>query len=107
MRYCRSLFLEWLQNWSQSKFAIKKNSRPFGFEATFHVVVHGRILAKFHKVKVDKLWAPTAPLPYDQNECLVPHLKDLAHICLELEAQRRSMAFRAIFLGSKYPQIIS
>ena len=77
------------------------------FEATFYVVVHGRILAIFHKFKVGKLWAPTAPLPHDQNELLVPHLKDLVHIYVEPEYQRHGMAFRAIFIRSKYPQIIS
>ena len=72
-----------------------------------YVVVHGRILAKIMKVKIDEVWVPTILLPLDQNECLVPHLKDLIHICLEPEAQRRGMTFKAIFLGSKYPGIIS
>ena len=25
--------------------------------------------------------------PLDQNQCLVPHLKDLFHICLKIKAQ--------------------
>ena len=61
--------------------------RHFGFEATFYVVVHGRILAKIQVLKVHELWASKAPLPLDKNECLVPHLKDLFHICLEPENQ--------------------
>lgn len=63
-------------------FAVKKNSRPFWFEATFYVVVHGRILAKIQKFKTDKLWAPTTPQPLDHNESLVPVLKALIYICL-------------------------
>ena len=48
-----------------------------------------------------------ALLPLDQNECLVPHLKDLVHIFLEPEAQRHGMAYRAIFCWSNYPKLIS
>ena len=83
----------WLQRYGLSKLAVKKYSRPLGFEATFYIVVHGRILAKIQVLKVQELWAPTAPLPLNQNECLVPHLKDLIHIFLEPEAQRCGMAF--------------
>ena len=79
----------------------KKISRPFGFEATFYVVVHGRILAKIKVLKAHKLWAPTASIPLAQNECLVPHLKDPIHICWEPEAQKHGMTFRAIFSRSK------
>ena len=86
------------QSYGPSKLAVKKNSRPFGFEATFYVVVHGRILAKIKVLKVHKLWALTAPIPLAQNECLVLHLKDPIHICWEPEAQKRGMTFRAIFL---------
>ena len=57
------------------------------------------------KVKIDEVWVPTILLPLDQNECLVPHLKDPIHICLEPEAQERGMTFRPFFPGSKYPQI--
>ena len=57
------------------KVGVQENSRPFGFEATFYVVVHGRILAKIRKFKVDKLWAPTARLPLDIKRPKVPHLK--------------------------------
>ena len=44
---------------------------------SLYVVVHGRILAKIRKFKNDQLWAPAALQPPDQNECLVPLLKDL------------------------------
>ena len=57
------------------KVGNKKNLRHFGFEATFYVVVHGRILTRIHEFKVDKLWAPTALLPLDIKKPKVPHLK--------------------------------
>ena len=78
-RYYKSILVKVFQRY---KFAVKKNSRPFGFEATFYVVVHGRILAKIQKFKTDKLWAPTTPQPLDHNESLVPVLKALIYICL-------------------------
>ena len=42
--------------------------------------------------------------PIDQNEHLVPLLKDLIHICLEPEAQERGMTFRPFFLGQSTPK---
>ena len=45
--------------------------------------------------------------PLDQNECLVPHLKDLFHICLESEAQGNNMTFSVCNLGSKQPHLYS
>ena len=42
-----------------------------------------------------------------ENQCLVPYLKDLIHICLELEAQGWGMTFNRVCVGSKYPYIIS
>ena len=41
--------------------------------------------------------------PLDENQCLVSHLKDLIHICLETKAQGFSMTFNMCNLGSKYP----
>ena len=64
-------------------------------------IVHGRILAKINKVNMNQFWAPTVLMPMDQNEHLVPHLKDLFHICLELENQGHRMNFRVCNLGSK------
>ena len=58
----------------------QKNPRPFGFEATFYVVVHGRILAKIKKVKVDELWPRAILQPVDQNENFLHILKDVNYI---------------------------
>ena len=43
--------------------------------------------------------------PLDQNQCLVPHLKDLSHICLEPEVQGHDLTFRVCNLGSKQPHL--
>ena len=82
--------------------AVKKEARPFGFEATFYIAVHGRILAKIKEPKMNQFWVPTTLLPNDQNECLIPHLKDLIRVCLEPEAQRCGRTFRVNFFSSKH-----
>ena len=74
-RYHKSILVKVYQSYKGAKLAVKKKLRHFGFEATFYVVVHGRILAKIHEFKVDKLWAPTALLPLDIKKPKVPHLK--------------------------------
>ena len=50
-----------------------------------------------------QLWPLVSLQPLDQNQCLVPHLKDLLCICLEIEAQGFWMSFKVCNLGSKYP----
>ena len=60
------------QSYKTAKLAIKKNVRHFGFEATFYIVVHGRILAKIIKVKVDELCGLVTLKPFDQNELMIP-----------------------------------
>ena len=87
--------------------AVKKIAKPFGFEATFYVVGHGRILAKIKKVKVDELWAHTILQPVDQNECLIPHLKDLIRIYLEPEDQDPSSPFKILYFNLNRPHFAS
>ena len=55
------------------------------------------------KVKVDEVWVPTILLPLDQNECLVPHLKDPIHICLESATQDPSTTQRILYALSNNP----
>ena len=50
-----------------------------------------------------QLWPLVSLQPLDQNQCLVPHLKDLFHICLGDKAQGFWMTFNICNLGSKYP----
>ena len=45
--------------------------------------------------------------PLDLQECTVPHLKYLIHICLELEAQGYGITFNMFYVGSKCPYFIS
>ena len=53
-----------------------------------------------------QLWPQIFLQPLDLQECKVPHLKDLIHICLEAEAQSCG-TFNVSYVGSKYPYFIS
>ena len=44
--------------------------------------------------------------PLNLQECTVPHLKDLIHICLQTEAKVHSMTFNVSYVGSKYPNFL-
>ena len=68
-----------------------------------YVVVHGRILAKTQILFDPQIQASTVLQPIDQNEHLVPHLKDLFQICLEPEGEGRSMILKPFYVKSKYP----
>ena len=50
-----------------------------------------------------QIWPLVSLQPLDQNQCLVLHLKDLFHICLEPKAQAFWMTFNLCNCGSKYP----
>ena len=41
--------------------------------------------------------------PLDQNQCLVPQMKDLLYICLEIKDQGFQMTFKVCNLGSNRP----
>ena len=49
-----------------------------------------------------QIWPLIFLQPLDQNECLVHHLKDLPHICLEPKVQDHRMTFKVYNVGSKY-----
>ena len=48
-----------------------------------------------------QLWPLISLQPLDQNQCLVPHMKDLLRICLEIKGQSFWMTFKVCNLGSK------
>ena len=52
-------------------------------------------------------WPQIFLQPLDLQECTVPHLKDLIHICLELEAQGHGVTFKVYNLGSQQPHLHS
>ena len=93
------ILVKGLQRYQRSKLEVEKNicqlSWPWalGFE-----------LGRFSDLQ---LWSLIPLQPLDQNQCLVPHLKDLFHICLKLENQGHSMTFRICNLGSKQPHLYS
>ena len=92
-----------LQKYQRSKLEVDKKSaasagpRRIGFE----VGRVGNFLCDL------QLWPQIFLQPLDLQECTVPHLKDLIHICLELEAQGCGMTFNRFYVGSKYPYFIS
>ena len=50
-----------------------------------------------------QLWPLISLQPLDQNQCLVPHLKDKSYFCLETEVQGYGMTFKVYSFGSKQP----
>ena len=48
-----------------------------------------------------QLWPLISLQPLDQNQCLVPHMKDLLRICLEIKGQSFWMNFKVCNYGSK------
>ena len=54
-----------------------------------------------------RLWPLIFLQPSDQNQCLVPHLKDLIEICLEPKAQGHGMNFKVCNLKSRQPHLCS
>ena len=60
---------------------------------------------KFLPISLVRTHAPIWPLislqPLDQNQCLVPHFKDLLRICLEIKGQSFWMTFKVYNSSSK------
>ena len=77
MRYCASLKVRRLQKYQRLKLEVHKKSA--GSAGPWSII----------------------------QECTVPHLKDLIHICLEPEDQCCSMTLNRFYIGSKYPYFIS
>ena len=102
MRYQTLILVKRLQRYQRSKLEDEKNicqrGRPqaHGFEP-------GHSADIFF---VLQLWPLISLQPLDQNQCLVPHLKDLLRICLENKAQGFWTSFKVCNLGSKYPCFI-
>ena len=45
-------------------------------------------------------------LSNELQECTIPRLKDLIHICLEQEVQGCGVTFNMCYVDSKYPDFI-
>ena len=50
-----------------------------------------------------QLWPLISLQPLNQNQCLVPHLIDLFHICLEIKVQGFWMTFKVCNCGLNSP----
>ena len=53
-----------------------------------------------------ELWRLVTLQSFNLQGSIVPHLKDLIHICLEPEAHDCGMTFYMCYVGSKYPYLI-
>ena len=101
MRYYTSIFVKGLQSYHKSKLEFGKNICR---SAWFEPMCPGsaELVDIFSELQ---LWSLVSLLPLDQNQFLVPHLKDLFHICLETKAQGFWMTFKLCNLGSKWPHL--
>ena len=84
---------------SQVKVWVRKNICQLG-QPRAHGFEPGQSADIFLELQ---LWPVISLQPLDQNQCLVPHFKDLSHICLEIKAQGFWMTFNTSNLGSKEP----
>ena len=50
-----------------------------------------------------QLWSLISLQPLDQNQCLVPHLNDLFHICLDIKAKAIERLKRYTILAQIFP----
>ena len=95
------ILVKGLQRYQRSKLEVKKNIYQMaGFEP-----MRTRLAALADTFFVLQLWPLISLQPLDQNQCLIPHLKDLLRICLEDKAQGFWTSFKVCNLGSKYPYI--
>ena len=83
-----------LQIYGPSKLAVKKDSRPFGFEATFFAKLLLLIWSSGDPGSNPgccKHWAPSVLQPLNKSSFLEPHLKALTLICMEKNIQGGSI----------------
>ena len=90
-----------LQRYQRSKLEVEKNICQLGWARA-----HGFELGRSADISFDiQLWPLISLQPLDQNQCLVLHLKDIFHICLEIKVQGFWMTFKVFNLGSKWPHL--
>ena len=88
-----------LQRYQRSKLEFEKNvCRPGRPRA--QGVKPGWLAEIFFELQ---LWPLISLQPLNQNQCLVPHLKDSFHICLEIKVQGFWMTFSVCSCCSKHP----
>ena len=96
------ILIKGLQRYQRSKLEFRKNICQLGWPRA-HGFEPGWSADIFYELQ---LWPLVSLQPLDQNQCLVPHLKDLFHICLETKIQGFWMTFNLCNLGSKYTVVL-
>ena len=90
---------------------VKKNSRPFGFEATFSASLCSESLLSwrpgFDPRRVQTLGTHSFVAPLDQIEVLLLFLKALINIHYEKHIQGGTIVFKVFYEHSKTPHFIS
>ena len=93
------ILVKGLKRYQRSKLEVKKNiclrgrSRVHGFEP-------GWLADIFFDLQI---WPLKSLQPLDQNQCLVPQMKDLLCIFSEIKGQSFWLTFKVCNLGSKQP----
>ena len=91
-----------LQRYQRSKLEVKRNICQ---SAQFEPMHLGS--AELADIFFNLQLKPLISLqPLDQNQCLVPHLKYLSNISLEIKAQGFWITFKVVNHGSKYPYLL-
>ena len=95
------ILVKGLQRYQRSKLEFEKNICQ---SARFEPMCPGpaQLADFFFKLQLSPL---IFLQPLDQNKILVPHSKDLFHVCLEPEAQGHDMIFKVCNLSSKRPHL--
>ena len=96
------ILIKGLQRYQRSKLELEWNICKLGWPWA-----HGFEPGWSADVSFDlQLWPLISLQPLDQDLCLVRHLKDLFHICLETKAQCFWMTFKVCNHGSKDPYLL-
>ena len=89
------------------KFGIEKKLKHYWWEATFFESLYVVKLCSSSNpglISVQGgLWAPTAPQPMNQTECLVPLLKSMIYECFEPKGEKYGCILNVRCTASKHP----
>ena len=92
------ILIKGLQIYQRSKSEFVKNVCQLG-KPLAHGLKPGRSADIFSE---PWLWPLVSLQPLNQNQCLVLHIKDLLHFCLETKGQGYWMTFKVCNLSSKW-----
>ena len=95
------ILVKGLQKYQRSNLEVEKTSSAPGVGTSVSNPAESAIFFQPPTLTSNIFAAPWQPL--HQNECLVPHLKDLFHICLEPEVQGHGTTFTNVIMAQSDP----